>query len=215
MKRVDAVRALTEYSAEQWGLVTTAQAQVVGVHAIDFRRLSEAGLVEKVGRGVYLVAGASPPEHLELKVAWLRLAPGQPAWERLTPEAYGGVVSHGSACELHRVGDLPISLIEISVPRRRTTREPGVVLHLSPIPESDTVLIGGLPGTSLPRTVTDLLAARTDAGHIGGVIVDALHRGLLDPLTLTARIAPFAARYGLPKDGDLLAYLIAQAGQSR
>ncbi|WP_329093743.1 type IV toxin-antitoxin system AbiEi family antitoxin domain-containing protein [Streptosporangium sp. NBC_01469] len=204
-----------ESAADQWGLVTAAQAKSAGLSAVDLLRLAEAGFLESVGRGVYLVTGAVQPEHLDIKVAWLRLEPKLPAWQRHDLETYGGVISHGSACELHQLGDLPTSLVEISVPRRRTTREHGVRMHRAELESADVVLVDGLPVTTAERTVVDLLAARVDGAHAGGVIADADRYGLTNRDSLSRRVARFTAAYGLPRSASgrqLLEYLVEQAG---
>lgn len=214
MRRDQALRAVGELASDQWGLVTASQAKTAGVSAVDLLRLVEAGLLESVGRGVYLAAGAAQPDHLEIKVAWLRLEPGLPAWQRHSTATYGGVVSHGSACDLHQLGDLPTSTVEISVPRRRTTREPGVRLHRADLDPADVVLIDGLPVTTAERTVVDLLAARADGAHVGEVIADADRRGLANRTTLADRVARFTRAYGLPRSASgqqLLEYLAEQA----
>ncbi|WP_157522291.1 type IV toxin-antitoxin system AbiEi family antitoxin domain-containing protein [Herbidospora cretacea] len=211
MKRHLALRAVSGRATDQWGLVTTTQAQLAGLSSVDLARLSEVGLIEGVGRGVYLVGGAPVPEHLEIKLAWLRLDPARPAWERHQPETFGGIVSHGSACALHRLGDIPTSLVEITVPTRRTTRAPGVRLHRAAVDASDVTLVDGLPVTTADRTVADLLTARVDGGHVGGVVADALRLGLTDQDRLAVRIAPFATAYGLPRSAsgrEFLTYLL-------
>ncbi|MEO3861619.1 type IV toxin-antitoxin system AbiEi family antitoxin domain-containing protein [Acrocarpospora sp. B8E8] len=214
MKRHEALRIVSDHAAGQWGLVTTSQAKLAGLNSVDLLRLAEADLLESVGRGVYLVAGAAPPDHLEIKVAWLRLEPGTLAWKRQHPETYGGVVSHGSACDLHHLGDLPTSTVEISVPRRRTTREDGVRLHRATLEASDVTIVDGLPVTTAERTVVDLLAARVDGAHVGGVVADTVRQGLTNDERLAERIASFAHSYGLPRSSsgrELLDYLVEQA----
>ncbi|MFG1876131.1 type IV toxin-antitoxin system AbiEi family antitoxin domain-containing protein [Sphaerisporangium sp. NPDC049003] len=215
MRRDRALRTIGEQAADQWGLVTASQAKVAGLSAVDLLRLVEAGLLESVGRGVYLVTGAARPDHLEIKVAWLRLEPELPAWRRHTFDTYGGVVSHGSACVLQQLGELPASTVEISVPRRRTTRERGVRLRRADLAPDDVVRVDGLPVTTAERTVVDLLAAHVDGAHVGGVIADADRRGLTNRASLAERVARFAGAYGLPRSAAgerLLEYLAGQAG---
>jgi hypothetical protein len=53
---------------------------------------------------VYRLAGAPPADHLELRAAWLQLAPEIPGWDR-TPEQ--AVVPHRSAAALYGLGHLP------------------------------------------------------------------------------------------------------------
>lgn len=214
MKRADTLRLLSGQAADQWGLITAAQANASAVHAVHLLRLVEAGLLESVGRGVYLVAGAVQPEHLPIKVAWLRLEPELPAWQRQTAGHYGGVISHGSACELHSLGDLPTSTVEISVPRRRTTRDQSVRLHRSELDSTDVTIVDGLPVTTAERTIVDLLKARTDGAHVGGVIADADRQSLINQDALARRVTGFTAAYGLPASASgrrLLDYLAEQA----
>ncbi|MEO3812999.1 type IV toxin-antitoxin system AbiEi family antitoxin domain-containing protein [Sphaerisporangium sp. B11E5] len=213
MKQPQALRAVSEHAAGQWGLVTAAQARAAGLTAVDLLRLTEAELLENVGHGVYLVAGAVPPKHQEIKVAWLRLNPGTPAWRRQRPETYEGVISHASACVLHDIGDIPATTVTISTPRRRTTREPNVRLLQRAVDPADVTLIDGLPVTTPERTIVDLLADRADGGHIAGALADARHRSLLDLRTLAPRATPYAKSYGLPPAAtghDLVAHLLKQ-----
>ncbi|MCX4799938.1 type IV toxin-antitoxin system AbiEi family antitoxin domain-containing protein [Streptomyces sp. NBC_01242] len=215
MERSEALRTVSAVAADQWGLVTTAQAEAAGVSRVDLARLVEADLLAHPARSVYQVTGAGSAPHLEIKSAWLRLDPVVPAWERQIGDERSGVVSHASACQLHDIGDIPADDVEISVPRRRTTREPGVLFHRIVVPVQDVTIIDGLPVTTVDRTICDLLTVRADAGHIGRVVADADQRGLTDTRVLAERIQPFARFYGLPRTAsgsDLLDSLTAQAG---
>ncbi|MEV0493672.1 type IV toxin-antitoxin system AbiEi family antitoxin domain-containing protein [Streptomyces atratus] len=215
MERSEAIRAISTIAADQWGLVTTAQAEAAGVSRVDLARLADANLLDRAARSVYQVPGATPAAHLDIKVAWLRLDPAVPAWERRIGDDRSGVVSHASACQLHDVGDIPADDVELSVPRRRTTREPGVSFHRAVVPTQDITVIEGLPVTTVDRTICDLLHARADAGHIGRVIADADQRGLIDTRSLAPRVQPYARFYGMPRttEGtDLLESLADQAG---
>lgn len=217
MDRADALRKLGERASDQWGLVTAAQAKLDGVQGVDLLRLERSGLLENVGRGVYRIAAAVPPEHLEVKVAWLRLDPKTPAWQRKAGDTRSGVVSHASACELHGLGDLPVDRAELTVPVRRTTRDEGVRLHLLALEADDVTVVDGLPVTTVERTIADLLRSRADGAHIGTVIADADFKGLLDLEGLAARVSSFVRAYGLPAEAsgeDLLRALCDQAGRT-
>ncbi|WP_328876515.1 type IV toxin-antitoxin system AbiEi family antitoxin domain-containing protein [Streptomyces sp. NBC_00287] len=208
---------LGERASDQWGLVTAAQAKLDGLQGVQLLRLERSGLLENVGRGVYRVAAAVPPEHLEIKVAWLRLDPNTPAWQRSIGDPRSGVVSHASACELHGLGDLPADRVELSVPVRRTTRDEGVLLHRLPVDTEDITVVDGLPVTTAERTITDLLGSRADGAHVGTVIADADLKVLIDIDRLSARVTPFLRAYGLPATAsgeDLLASLCDQAGRT-
>ncbi|MEW1870011.1 type IV toxin-antitoxin system AbiEi family antitoxin domain-containing protein [Streptomyces caelestis] len=217
MDRAEQLATLSGMAADQWGLVTSAQARSLGVGGVQLMRLTEVGLLENVGRGVYALAAAGLPRHLEIKVAWLRLQPGVPAWERPLGGQDSGVVSHASACQVHGLGDIPAPDVEISVPRRRTTTEPFVRLRTACPDAEDITIVDGLPVTTATRTIVDLLRARTDGGHVGGVIADAERRDLVDIGVLADAVQPYAHKYGLPAAAtghELIEHLVGQAGRS-
>ncbi|MCX4233264.1 type IV toxin-antitoxin system AbiEi family antitoxin domain-containing protein [Streptomyces ortus] len=217
MSQADVLRKLGERASDQWGLVTAAQAKLDGIQGVHLLRLERAGLLENVGRGVYRIAAGAPPEHLETKVAWLRLDPETPAWQRSSAQKWAGVVSHASACELHALGDLPADRVELIVPARRTTRDESVLLHRLTLEADDVTMVEGLPVTTAERTITDLLRSRADGAHIGTVIADADRRGLIDIDRLADRVVPFVRGYGLPAAAtgeELLQALCQQAGRS-
>ncbi|GAA2955065.1 MULTISPECIES: type IV toxin-antitoxin system AbiEi family antitoxin domain-containing protein [Streptomyces] len=216
MDRGEQLGRIAEYAADQWGLVTTAQAKRIGLNSVQIRRLTEAGLLENVGRGVYLLQAAGFPMHLEIKVAWLRLQPVVFASERLLGGRDSGVVSHASACQLHGLGDIPAPKTEISVPRRRTTTEPFVHLRTVQLEPDDITLVEGLPVTTARRTILDLLRSKTDGGHLGGVIADAERLDLVAIQDLQESAQPFTRTYGLPAQAtgqELIEHLVDQAGK--
>ncbi|CAL9676370.1 type IV toxin-antitoxin system AbiEi family antitoxin domain-containing protein [Streptomyces sp. enrichment culture] len=216
MDRTEQLTLVAGMAADQWGLVTAAQAKNLGISGVQLMRLTEAGLLESVGRGVYALSAVGMPQYVEIKVAWLRLQPGTPAWERPLDGRDSGVVSHASACQLHNLGDIPAPEVEISVPRRRTTTEPFVRLRTATLDAADITVVDGLPVTTAARTITDLLHAKADGGHVGGVIADAERRDLVDIDTLAAAVQPYARRYGLPAGAtghELIEHLVGQAGR--
>lgn len=215
MERVEALQIIGDIAADQWGLFTTQQAEVAGVHRTTLTRLASAGLVDHVTRGVHLVVAAGTPSHVEEKATWLRLAPSRRGWERRPTDSDNGVLSHRTACVLHELGDVPAPAVEITVPRRRTTRIAGVKLHRGDLSEAEiTTTRDGLPVTTVERTIKDLLAAHVDGGHIGGVLHDAMRRSLVDVDRLIPVAATYAPVYGVSRpDGRLLLqHLLDQAG---
>lgn len=215
MERVEALQVVGEIAADQWGLFTTQQADAAGVNRTTLTRLASAGLVDHVTRGVHLVVAAGTPNHLEEKSAWLRLAPSRRAWERDAGDQDNGALSHRTACVLHGLGDIPAPQVEITVPRRRTTRISGVRLHRGDLTRDEiTTTNDGLPVTTVERTIRDLLIARVDGGHLGGVLNDALRRRLVGAQSLLVMMADHAPAYGI-SGGDglrLLQHLMHQAG---
>lgn len=217
MKRTEALHLIGEYAADQGGLVTSAQAKIVGVDGITLRRLVDAGLLERVTHGVYGIPPAMAAEHLIERAAWLRLAADRPGWERKPLDADGGVLSHRSAAAVHGLGDLVADTVEITVPRRRTSRDPNVRLRIARLTDDEVTSVAGLPVTTVERTITDLLADHTDGGHVGDVIADAHRRDLVTLPSLAKRVARFAPAYGIRQGGPergtkLVAQLLAQVG---
>src|SRR5450756_2175277 len=112
------VARASHIAAGQWGLLTTAQAVHEGISRLQLARLADAGVLQRVGRGVYATT-SSAAEHLSLRAAWLALDPAHTAELRLVNPIAAGVVSHASAAGLHQLGDLlDLSLIHISEPTR-------------------------------------------------------------------------------------------------
>ncbi len=206
---------LADLTAEQWGLVTTAQARGLGLSAQAVARLHKQGALERLVHGVYRLAGTPPSPLDELRAAWLALDPGRPARERLH-DAPPIVVSHRSAAAVHRLGDLEADDLEFTTQERKQTRRPDVRLHRGQIDVADWTIVDGLPVTTVLRTVDDLAAAHLDGGHLASVVRDALTQQHVDDQHLAAVLRRHARRYGTPMgDGEaLLARLLQESGVS-
>ncbi len=211
MARYATLNRLAGVAQDQWGLVTRRQAEDAGVSPATIQRLASEGVLERTAQGVYRLAAAPTPDHLELRSAWLQLAPGVPAWERTTAQ---GVVSHRSAAALYGLGDLPADRHEFTLPVRRQSRRPDVRLHQREVADSEWISLHGLPVTRPARIAADLLADREDPGAVGHVIADALRSVYDYPGTFADTLAPHAAKFGLRRrDGvALLGWLLDLVG---
>ncbi len=204
MVRSSTVGRLSELAVDQWGLLTRQQAEQAGVPQSTFDRLvADGSVIERVAHGVYHLTGAPLPDHLELRAAWLQLAPDTPAWER-TPDQ--GVVSHRSAAALYGLGHLPADTHEFTLPTRRQTRRPDVRIHRRPLVSDECVQLRGLPVTRPSRIASDLLADLEDPEAVASVVADAIRDAFDYPATFAETLAPLAARFGLRR-GDGLAML--------
>ena len=205
------VTRLAELAEEQWGLVTKEQAQLAGIAWSTISRLTARGVLERVARGVYRLRGTPPADHLELRAAWLQLAPGIPGWER---GADTGVVSHRSAATVLGLGHLPAHRHEFTTPGRRQTRRPDVRLHRGRLEDADWIRHEGLPVTRPRRIAADLLADGEDPTAVAVAVADALRAGVDDAQAVATAIAPYAARYWLRRhDGfGLLGHLLELSG---
>jgi predicted transcriptional regulator of viral defense system len=194
---------LASVAEDQWGLITRRQAEHAGVSRATLQRLATTGVLDRVAQGVYRLTGAPPPDHLELRAAWLQLAPAVPAWER-TPEQ--GVVSHRSAAALYGLGHLPADRHEFTLPVRRQSRRKDVRLHHRQVSPSEWIVLSGMPITRPSRIAADLLDDKEDPGAVAQVIADALRSVDDYPGTFADALKPHAARFGLRR-GDGLALL--------
>jgi predicted transcriptional regulator of viral defense system len=202
-------------AAEQWGLVTTAQARTLGVSAQEVARLTNQGVLERMTHGVYRVFGAPPEPADEVRAAWLALDPGRRAAERAR-EASPAVVSYRSAAVLHDLGNLDADVHEFTTARRKQSRRPDIKLHRGHVPAGEWTIVDGLPVTTVARTIADLAAARVDGGHLATIVRDALTVKQVSDQVLSAALARYAQRYGAPAgDGQaLLARFIQESGVS-
>jgi hypothetical protein len=199
------LKRLSEIAEDQWGLVTRRQAaDLAGVPRATLDRLaSPGGLLERVAHGVYRLMGAPVPDQLDLRAAWLQLAPDVPAWERTPIE---GIVSHRSAASLYGVGDLPADRHEFTLPARHQSRRPDVRIHKGSPAEVGWINLRGLPVTRPSQIASDLLSDNEEPEAVARVVSESLHHIYDYPGSFAQALAPHAARLGLRK-GDGVAVL--------
>jgi hypothetical protein len=204
MARSSTLNRLGRIAEDQWGLVTRRQAELAGIPPATLGRLTTDGSVmERVAHGVYRLTGAPLPDHLDLRAAWLQLAPETLAWERRSDQ---GVVSHRSAAALYGFGHLPADGHDFTLPKRRQSRRPDVRLHQRHLEDREWIGLRGLPVTRPSRIASDLLYDREDPEAIAHLIADGIRAVYDDPGTFADALAPHAARFGL-RQGDGLALL--------
>lgn len=205
---------VADLAADQGGLLTTAQARAVGVSPQQIARLARSGALERVVHGVHRLAGAAHDPLSDLRAAWLALGPETLAGDRLAREDPGGVISHRSAAVLHGLGDLDADLHDFTVATRRRSRNPEVRFHTAAVERTCWTVVAGLPVSTVVQTITDLARARTDGGHLAGVVSDGLSRLYVDLDEVATALRPFAHYYGAPLgDGaELVEQFLAEAG---
>ena len=210
----DVVSRASQLAAGQWGLLTTAQAAREGITRLQLARLADAGVVQRLGRGVYATTSTAD-EHLSLRAAWLALDPTRTAEERLKDPITAGVVSHASAAGLHNLGDLLDDEHEVTLPQRKQTRREGIRIHRGDLTEQDVTIVEGLPVTTEERTIADLLRAGHDPEHIAQIIGQGVRRGVIDLTELAVHLDPLARRNNQPNGEALVEYLLDLVGLSR
>lgn len=152
----------------QHGVVDHAQARRAGLDDDAIGRRVRSGRLHRVHRGVLAVG--TPPRTVESRRAAALLAAGEQA-----------LLSHDDAGVLWGlVGARPrASTVEVTVPRERQPRRPGIRAHrTSSLHEEERRRVGGLAVTSPARTLVDL-AARLDEVRLEATVADARRRGVL------------------------------------
>lgn len=172
-----------------------------GIGQTTIERLSAVGgALDRVASGVYRITAAPMPDHLELRAAWLQLAPSIPAWSRTSNE---GVVSHRSAASMYGIGDLPADTQEFTMPRRRQTQRPDVQIHVRKLATQEWIRLKGLPVTRPSRIASDLLFDHEDPEAIARIIAESIRLVYDYPGTFADQLAKHASNFGLRKQDGL------------
>lgn len=163
---------LGSIAEQRWGLVSTAQAESVGVSRKQLSRMARAGALERVAQGVYRISGA-PPHVLEAVYAtWLALGGAQ---ETRSTSGVAPVVAAGStAAVVHGIGDFSLDGLDFVVPRRKGTRLAGVRLRIRDLCPEEVLPVDGLPTLTVERTIADLIDIGTDLSLVADALRDAV-----------------------------------------
>lgn len=197
------IAKLGAIASERWGMVTTAQADEVGVSRKTLSGLTASGALERLAQGVYRMAGA-PAAMLEIdtiRVHWLALG------------GTASVIAAGrSAAALHEIGDWLPGASEFVAATRRTTRIDGVRIRVRSLAAEDIVFVDGMPSMTVERTIADLVESREDLSLVSGALRHAAIAGKLTaPVRLDRLLQPLARRNGA-LNGDDLAERLMQIG---
>lgn len=173
----------------QDGYFTRAQAVGAGVEDFELARAVGYQQIQRLGHGVYRVAGAGTDIHQDLRVVWLRLAPTlTPRQRTYHPNLW---VSHASAASVLELGVLlPDKPAFIST--RRLQPRVGVNIHVrrDGLDAHEWIVRDGFAVTSPARTLSDLAKAGHDGGHLGRFAADAMNAGQVTGDKLRAALGP-------------------------
>jgi predicted transcriptional regulator of viral defense system len=184
---------LGSIAERRWCLVTTAQAEAVGVSRKQLARMASAGVVERVAQGVYRMAGAPRQDREAIYTTWLALGG---ATAPRTETGVAPLVAAGqTAAVVHGIGDFFPDGFDFIVPTRKGTRLPGVRLRIRRLTPQEVIPVGGLPALTVERALADLVETGTDLSLVAGAARDAIQAGKLTaPDRLAAYLEPVAAR---------------------
>ena len=103
---------------------------------------------------------------------------------------YKAVGAPGDEFEQLRAAWLSTDPSEFTTARRRQSQRSELYYRVRPLASALTVLVQGLPATTIERTISDLLEARTDLGLMRQTIADAVRRQELDLDELAKELGP-------------------------
>lgn len=166
---------LYEIAERQAGYFTARQAQGAGLSKALLSHHVKSGRFLRIRRGVYRLAQFPEMPHADLTIAWL--AAGEKA-----------VLSHESALLLYGLTDLLPAEIHLTVPRTASRRLLGVRFHTARLEPEEVTWRQGLPVTTPPRTITDLIRSGVAQEWIRQTVQQALARGLVSEAALQEEV---------------------------
>lgn len=190
--------ALAGATSSQWGLVTTAQANALGVDRLALSRLTAEGHLVRLAHGVYRMSGAPSPSHEGLRAAWLSTEPRTLAEIRIANLTSGVVVAGVSAAILHEIGDNWANRHEFIVGTRRQSQRQEIRFRKRSFEANEVTLAEGLPVLRLERTIVDLLDDIRDLSLVGDALTDAAAKQSLNLDYLVKHLGRLARRVGFP-----------------
>jgi hypothetical protein len=172
--RTDLDEALAELAGRQWGVVSLAQLEALGLGPRGVQHRAESGRLRRIHHGVYAIGGAALPREGRHLAAVLACRPG-------------AVLSHTSAAVHWGLLSYDAPRPEVTAPASRRG-VPGIRLHRTrSLDARDTTTLRGIPVTTVARTLLDV-AAQAPVSHLEHALGQALrnqlydHRAILDVL---------------------------------
>lgn len=170
---IDDVRFL---ASDQFGLITTAQAENLGVSRVAIHRMMKQGELRLCRRGVYSFESSPLASHEEIRAAWMSLNPSRTVAEQIQ-DIEAPVICTTSAAAVLGIGDFQTEQHEFFVSSRKQSRAEDIHLRVRVLPPDDIKVVNGLKVTTPTRIVVDLLNELRELEHIGALIVDAIQMG--------------------------------------
>jgi hypothetical protein len=166
---------LAKVASWQYGVVSHRQLLRLGFSKSAIERLSSAGRLHRLHRGVYAVGHLGLTRHGACMAAVM--ACGQ-----------GAVLSHDSAGWVLGLVSEYSALVEVTVPTHGRRRA-GILVHHAPgLNPKDCTMRERLPTTALPRTLLDMASTRPER-WVERTVERADRRGILDLTAIDSMLA--------------------------
>lgn len=175
-------RGLAELAARQHGVVGRRQLMRLGLGEQAIESRIDAGRLHRIHAGVYSVGHRA----ITREGRWLAavLASGR-----------GAVLSHLSAAALWGIRPSSRSQVDVTV-SHRSRSSAAIRRHVAALPEDEMTVHGGIPVTTVPRTIFDL-AAISSIDRVESAIRQAEYLQLHDRLSLLDMIERYRGRRGV------------------
>jgi predicted transcriptional regulator of viral defense system len=136
-------QTVREIALDQYGYVTTRDAAVAGVPAVELRKLAARGALTNVAYGLYRLTDARPTEYDQFAESLLRVGDG----------AY---LSGDAVLALHQLALVNPRRIRVGAPRRVRAALPEFIdLREEVVPNEDLTVYEGLCATTVARALLD------------------------------------------------------------
>lgn len=193
---------LSVNAARQHGMITTAQAERLGINKAMLAHFQESNLIRKLDWSVYQISGSTyGPRFSFPYAAWLAMAPESFRWERPRDLAKDVALSHESACALLGLGALSSPATRFTSATERPV-PPAVRVQVATLTTDDVMIHEGVPVTTAHRTILDLVSEWTARDDISRVVTDAVRKDLVNLRILFEDLLTSADVYGLPTGGE-------------
>ena len=157
---------LLRLAGRQYGLVTFRQLLGLGFSEKAIRHRAKVGVLFRVHRGVYAVAGTR--DTFEFRVMAAVLAAGD-----------GAIASHRCAAAIYGLRRIRCDVPEVTVCGRAAPRIDGLIAHRRDVfTAHDRSRVGIVPVTSPAWTLLDVAAEGIDRLRVGGALDDVVVRKL-------------------------------------
>lgn len=136
-------RRLREVAAERYGYVTTSDAGLMGIPAVELRKLAKRGGIEHVAHGLYRFEDVPPTGRDQFMEAVLRAGPG----------AY---LTGDAVLAFHDLGDVNPRRVRVGVGKRPRRALPEFVEIADwSVGERERTLYEGVPSATVARALLD------------------------------------------------------------
>jgi predicted transcriptional regulator of viral defense system len=171
--------ALYQAAEQQAGYFTAAQARAAGYSQRQLTYYVKTHRFDRMRPGVYRLSQYPSSPNEDLFLAWLEVGPQ-------------AVISHESALALYELSDALPTVVHLTIPPQASRRHAGLRLHTNRLSTDEITRFGGLPVTTVPRTIVDVAAS----GLAEEVVIQAVQQAVQRGLTTMESLRAAAERRG-------------------